>query len=66
MSAIATGPGPGAPRLAIRRLLDAAPVDEPAVDAFLEQNDFPLVEGSSVTFVATPMHEVFFPKAETE
>jgi enterochelin esterase family protein len=40
----------GAPRLAIRRLIDAAPVDAKAVDAFLEQHEFPLVEGSSVTF----------------
>ena len=48
---LTTGPAPGAPRLAIRRLLDAGPVDAEAVDRFLAEHTFPLVEGVSVTFV---------------
>ncbi len=49
-SAVASAPGPGVPRLAIRRLLDRDPIDTGAVDAFLHEHEFPLVEGPSITF----------------
>ena len=38
-------------RLAIRALLDSAPLDDAAVDAFVQAHSWPLVEGPSVTFV---------------
>ncbi|MEP7027851.1 MAG: alpha/beta hydrolase-fold protein [Candidatus Eisenbacteria bacterium] len=51
MSALYAEPGPGAPRLAIRRLLDPGPPGSAEIDAFLAQHAFPLIEGMSVTFV---------------
>jgi enterochelin esterase family protein len=38
-------------RLAIRRLARRKPLDAAAIDAFLAEHSFPLVEGPSVTFV---------------
>lgn len=37
--------------LAIHKLLNDRPVSVAAIDAFIESHDFPLVEGSSVTFI---------------
>lgn len=47
---LVTGHGAGAPRLAIRRLLDGGKPAAATVDAFLRDHAFPLVEGPSVTF----------------
>jgi enterochelin esterase family protein len=47
-----TRPNPGPePRLAIQRLEAKRPVTPEAIAAFLEANEFPLVEGTSATFV---------------
>ena len=46
-----TSAAPGEHRLAIRRLLDQGTPDRAAVDAFLGEHTFPLIEGMSVTFV---------------
>ena len=42
---------PSGHRLAIRELESRTPLDRAAVDAFLAEHSFPLVEGPSVTFV---------------
>ena len=41
----------GRPPLAINALRASGGPDGPAIDAFLEDHDFPLVEGTSCTFV---------------
>jgi enterochelin esterase-like enzyme len=38
-------------RLAINNLMEAAPVTAAAIDAFIAEHSFPIVEGPSVTFV---------------